>query len=439
MLLGTKARTKLSEDVEIVVARFKEDVTWLRAFHDHCVIYNKGPPLQSQDVTNAKVISLPNIGREAHTYLHHIVKNYDRLADITIFIQGSISDHLQDYKMKANMSYPLDPLEFISTIAKEVEQNKDISLNTLPLNKPECDFGFDCSYFFKITSYKGALEDSGHLFGQWFVSRFVQDFPFESMRVYMGALFAVHKSRILSRPKEFYADLLSEYQTISPEIAHFMERSWYYVFHPPHPVPGCAKSLDTSTPTRKTRFLVMIYGPCEDDQHNFKITSGNLKEFVLEDLKKTFDVQVMLIYSKKEHENGVANRLLQEFGPNVICVQAAEASPSSIQTGLLALHQKRMIDIDYIVCVKFSMLFHDYISQQGINIDVPNKMEGGLYMFPFRFVRPSLDLLEFNAIENNLYDVIVKRTSLKKEYSDSANNKMPQHAALRWSRFLRGF
>ena len=36
---------------------------------------------------------LPNVGRESHTYLHHIVANYDHLASVTVFTQGSISEH----------------------------------------------------------------------------------------------------------------------------------------------------------------------------------------------------------------------------------------------------------------------------------------------------------------------------------------------------------
>jgi hypothetical protein len=33
---------------------------------------------------------LDNIGKEGHTYLHHIINNYNNLANVTIFIPGSI-------------------------------------------------------------------------------------------------------------------------------------------------------------------------------------------------------------------------------------------------------------------------------------------------------------------------------------------------------------
>ena len=37
-----------------------------------------------------KVISLKNLGKCDHTYFHHIVNNYNKLADVTIFLPGSI-------------------------------------------------------------------------------------------------------------------------------------------------------------------------------------------------------------------------------------------------------------------------------------------------------------------------------------------------------------
>jgi hypothetical protein len=45
-----------------------------------------------------------------------------------------------------------------------------------------------------------------------------------------SGLFAVANSRILSKPKEFYERLLAELQTPNPEVGHFFERSWSYIF-----------------------------------------------------------------------------------------------------------------------------------------------------------------------------------------------------------------
>ena len=77
--------------LELVVARHAEDLAWLRrvpkAFA--VTVYNKGESLPD-------AVPLPNIGREAHTYLHHLVERHDQLADVTVFVQGHPFDHAPD-------------------------------------------------------------------------------------------------------------------------------------------------------------------------------------------------------------------------------------------------------------------------------------------------------------------------------------------------------
>jgi hypothetical protein len=80
--------------IELVVARYQEDLEWLRAF-DECsdfkvTIYNKGPPIECGPHS---VIARPNVGREAETWLYHCTTRYDTLADHTVFLQGYPFDH----------------------------------------------------------------------------------------------------------------------------------------------------------------------------------------------------------------------------------------------------------------------------------------------------------------------------------------------------------
>jgi hypothetical protein len=76
---------------QIVVARYNENISYLTPFEKVSVIYNKGDDNIQEEFIN--IIKLPNIGRESHTYLYHIINNYNNLADNTIFIQGNITDH----------------------------------------------------------------------------------------------------------------------------------------------------------------------------------------------------------------------------------------------------------------------------------------------------------------------------------------------------------
>ncbi|XP_038053576.1 uncharacterized protein LOC119726025 [Patiria miniata] len=75
-------------DYEIVISHYNEKLDWMKPLANHSHVYHKGkdkgPPF---DVY--KWEKLLNVGREAHTYLHHIIHNYDKLADITVFLQGT--------------------------------------------------------------------------------------------------------------------------------------------------------------------------------------------------------------------------------------------------------------------------------------------------------------------------------------------------------------
>ena len=62
--------------IDLVVARYNEDVNWLKKVpkNINIILYNKG-----KDDIQFKFIKLDNIGRESHTYLYHIINNYDKL------------------------------------------------------------------------------------------------------------------------------------------------------------------------------------------------------------------------------------------------------------------------------------------------------------------------------------------------------------------------
>jgi hypothetical protein len=95
---------------EIVIARYNESLDWLNKLPKNIkiTIYNKG-----NDNIKFPFIKLPNIGRESHTYIHHIINNYDKLADQTIFCQGDSIFHSPDFlNLIKNRKYfePIQPL-----------------------------------------------------------------------------------------------------------------------------------------------------------------------------------------------------------------------------------------------------------------------------------------------------------------------------------------
>jgi hypothetical protein len=197
----------------LVVARYNENVEWTREFPNK-VIYNKGDRATIPADLQEYVIDLPNVGREAHTYLYHIVNNYDRLDDILIFSQGKYADHIR-----------VSPAEFrrmFSDISGASENYYDSNC----WGKTSCR-----SYEFTLTNFKGELGNNHLKYGTWFERVFSERYSDEKI-IYANAIFSVDKLHILSRSKEFYERLLKELDYHSaPLEAHFMERSWLQTFN----------------------------------------------------------------------------------------------------------------------------------------------------------------------------------------------------------------
>ena len=75
----------------LIISRYDEDISWLSSYETfNLYIYNKGSRIKNYEFKN--IINLKNVGRESHTWLYHIVNNYNKLDDINIFLQGRIDD-----------------------------------------------------------------------------------------------------------------------------------------------------------------------------------------------------------------------------------------------------------------------------------------------------------------------------------------------------------
>lgn len=186
--------------LEVVVSKYKENLDWVLNIKNHkVVIYNKGD-------FDTRYINLPNIGREAHTYLYHIIENYDNLENYTCFLQGNPFDHL------------------------------NIDINNI--------FNIDNDFYFKSLNsiIKCELDgnphhpklDIGNLFDNFFIDK-----P-DIISFSPGAQFIVKRDSILKRNKQFYIDLLNEFnRTDIDDFFHkknkmpwVMERVWSYIFNP---------------------------------------------------------------------------------------------------------------------------------------------------------------------------------------------------------------
>ena len=217
---------------DIVIAHYNEDLEWLKnikSMASSVQVYSKStnPPKDS--------IPLPNIGRESHTYLYHIVDNYDTICanpnKVTMFLQGRISDHIKYYKSNTEEDFVLK----LFLTAK---------LNGKSTVYEWINVGFYAPrWSFRVHRQKH-VKPCHESFGPWFV-RYVQpDFPFHQIKWYVGALFAIRNDVIAKRDKEYYIRLLEQHDHINQELCHYLERAWWYVF-------PCSESTDIPKPSNK--------------------------------------------------------------------------------------------------------------------------------------------------------------------------------------------
>lgn len=97
--------TKTKKDFEIVIARYKEDISWSDNYKNFRTIYNKGP----DDLPNVEYVKRENYGRDPEVFLNHIIHNYYNLANVTMFFQGSYNSRDDQIIKKINNFISDDP------------------------------------------------------------------------------------------------------------------------------------------------------------------------------------------------------------------------------------------------------------------------------------------------------------------------------------------
>lgn len=290
--------------VQVVVARYAEDLSWLRQlpFRD-IIVYDKfddprrkvlrkflkrvrAGELGDADLDNladlreeldeldelaaddgdvrtgppppyAKVVKMPNVGRCDHTYLYHIVTNWDNLADVTIFVPGSCASAQSKWNK-------------LQWIVSQVGRTGDSAfpvdhVTVTPLNEQLGAFKLDSYVASEAANAamnpESTLQLSRHRpFGVFFRAMF-PDMPAVHEVVYQG-VFAVSRKHVQQHPRSRYERLLSCLDSHSnPEAGHYMERSWLAAFHPVPP--GC-KSLShvpkSSAGALTPLLLIAVFG-----------------------------------------------------------------------------------------------------------------------------------------------------------------------------------
>jgi hypothetical protein len=188
-----RTKTQKPKSVLIVIAKFNEDMDWVKQLRYNYKIYDK-----SKDI--------PNVGREAETYLRYIIENYNNLPNYVVFLQGRPFDHLKE-----------ENVDFINTSIDSLN-NTDHVVNLRDLADESHNL------------YTRTTESFTALFDSPLPNRF---------SISYGAQYIVPKSCILNRKREFYEVIRNvmvnvnnteESRTNCLVCPWSMERMWLYIF-----------------------------------------------------------------------------------------------------------------------------------------------------------------------------------------------------------------
>lgn len=206
------------ESFEVVVARYNEDLSWIKKEfpNEKVIVYNKGEDDLNLP-SNCTIIKLPNLGREAHTYLYHIIHNYHNLAERTLFLQGS--QEAERYRV----FFPLKRYKFIaSTNCRNI-----ISSHCFLMEEK---FSRDGLLDLTKTKWSDTVMRDYDFIG--FKHKFIETNHKKSSSFYgnYGAIFAVDADKILRNDLEYYKNIFSTLNNKSPIEGHYMEKLWDLVF-----------------------------------------------------------------------------------------------------------------------------------------------------------------------------------------------------------------
>ena len=224
------------QTIDIVIARYEENISW--AFKENFrpyrkIVYNKGSKkiftsdskcFKEFEDTNSMEILLPNVGRESHSFLYHIIENYDELAGVTIFIPGSGMDSIKQHKT-------------LNVLNKTISTKDSVFMGMWYENVKKSLSSFQISDWVGTSSTNqqalpsiSCQPSNIRPFGNWY------EFYFQNTLINVvcyTSTFSVTREDVHHRSKSFYEDLLATVSSHSnPETGHFMERSWLAVFHP---------------------------------------------------------------------------------------------------------------------------------------------------------------------------------------------------------------
>ena len=200
-------RNKTLDKIDVVIARYNENLAWINKLDSqrfNVIIYNKGDDLNAEEITcKISVYKLENVGREAHTILHHIVHNFNTLAKHTIFLQGYPFDHFPNMiKYLNNYDFDEFSLDFLGNLSGK-SLNHFYEKHKSKFTAPEFE------QLVKITELSNC---------KWTKEKFK-----------IGAMFLTHQRYIYKHTKSYYNSLL-QITLDGYKAPWVLEKFWHQIF-----------------------------------------------------------------------------------------------------------------------------------------------------------------------------------------------------------------
>lgn len=219
----------MGKNIDIIVSRYNEDLEWMNEepFNKfQYIVYNKG--LNDEFCKNnvKEIINLPNLGKCDHTYLYHVVNNYDNLADIIIFFPGSLNAEYKKQKAVKILNYVISSgynnAFFLGNYQNDIfETFKDFKLD---------DWKTSDEKNYKLNSESQLQLCRLRPYGKWY--RYFFGNIKAKWNTYLG-IFSIDKKDIVQHPRQRYELLVNTLSSHSnPEAGHYIERSWGAIFYP---------------------------------------------------------------------------------------------------------------------------------------------------------------------------------------------------------------
>jgi hypothetical protein len=231
--------TEIDTNHTFVIARYSENPNWVRFLPGQVILYNKGKrDIDFEHRGNIQKKHLPNVGREGHTYLTHMIENYEFLTERVSFLQADPFTHSDNILEICSMSkdfadfqslsmYYLTTLPHYNIIQTHVKRLNGAGWTLFPIDKNGQHFEFyDINWRMWSDAYiknKSPMTE--------FLERV--NMSHKSKNIYLlclAALYSVNKKNILLNTKDDYVRIRTELIKYKPQAGfegYLLERLWH--------------------------------------------------------------------------------------------------------------------------------------------------------------------------------------------------------------------